>query len=61
MKELLREEIALVLELPATPERVFAALSSEIGNWWSHRFKDDSTVGFEPPFFAPLSITAIRG
>jgi len=48
MKELVREEIALAYDFPAPPERVFAALTAEIGRWWTHRFKEGSEVGFEP-------------
>ncbi len=48
MKELVREEIALAYDFPAPRERVFAALTSEVGKWWTHRFKEGSEVGFEP-------------
>jgi uncharacterized protein YndB with AHSA1/START domain len=48
MKELVREEIALVYDFDAAPERVFTALTAEIGKWWTHRFKEGSEVGFEP-------------
>lgn len=32
------------MRINAPRERVFAALTSELGAWWPHRFKPDSTV-----------------
>ncbi len=41
-------EIEFACELEAPPGRVFSALTAEIGRWWDHRFREGSTVGFEP-------------
>jgi uncharacterized protein YndB with AHSA1/START domain len=41
-------EIEFACELEASPGRVFSALTAEIGRWWTHRFRQGSTVGFEP-------------
>ncbi len=35
-------EMELVIKAP--PERVFKAISEELGNWWPHRYKPDSEV-----------------
>ncbi|HET7838551.1 MAG TPA: SRPBCC domain-containing protein, partial [Rectinemataceae bacterium] len=48
MKELVHEEIAQSYDLAAPIEKVFAAITSDIGKWWTHRFREGSTVGFEP-------------
>jgi len=48
MKSFVNEEITLEQVLPYPPGRVFAALTTEIGGWWDHRFREGSTVGFEP-------------
>jgi uncharacterized protein YndB with AHSA1/START domain len=40
-------QIELELPISAPRERVFAALSTEYGNWWPHRYKPDSTCYFE--------------
>jgi uncharacterized protein YndB with AHSA1/START domain len=48
MKELVREEISLAYDLAAPIGTVFAALTADIGKWWTHRFKEGSEVGFEP-------------
>jgi len=34
-------QIEREVELRATPEQVFAALSTEIGAWWDHTFADE--------------------
>jgi len=36
-------KIELEMRINAPRERVFAALTTEYGNWWPHRFKPDST------------------
>jgi uncharacterized protein YndB with AHSA1/START domain len=48
MKRFVNEEIVLEEVLSSPPERVFKALTLEIGSWWDHRFKKGSSVGFEP-------------
>lgn len=47
MKELVKETIALEYELAASPERVFRALTEEVGAWWTHAFKEGSRVFLE--------------
>jgi DNA-binding transcriptional ArsR family regulator/uncharacterized protein YndB with AHSA1/START domain len=37
-------QIELELRIQAPRPRVFAALTSEVGEWWPHRYKPDSTV-----------------
>jgi DNA-binding transcriptional ArsR family regulator/uncharacterized protein YndB with AHSA1/START domain len=41
-------QIELELQINAPRDRVFAALTSEYGNWWPHRYKPDSTCYCEP-------------
>jgi uncharacterized protein YndB with AHSA1/START domain len=48
VKRFVNEEITIEQALPAPPERVFRALTLEIGSWWDHRFREGSSVGFEP-------------
>jgi uncharacterized protein YndB with AHSA1/START domain len=48
MKELVNKSIVQRHSIAAPPERVFSALTAEIGRWWTHRFRTDGVVGFEP-------------
>jgi uncharacterized protein YndB with AHSA1/START domain len=48
MKSFVNEEIELEQILPFSPNLVFHALTAEAGHWWNHRFREGSTVGFEP-------------
>ena len=41
-------QIEMELHINAPRERVFAALTSEYGNWWPHRYKPDSECYCEP-------------
>lgn len=34
--------------IKATPQRVFSALTAEIGSWWTYTFHSPSTVRLEP-------------
>jgi uncharacterized protein YndB with AHSA1/START domain len=34
--------------IAAPRERVFAALTDEVGTWWAHRFRDGSEVRLDP-------------
>jgi DNA-binding transcriptional ArsR family regulator len=47
-KEYRHIQIELELQINAPRERVFAALTTEYGNWWPHRYKPDSTCYCEP-------------
>jgi uncharacterized protein YndB with AHSA1/START domain len=48
MKSLVSEGISFEYEYGAPIDKVFAAISSDVGKWWPHRFHQGSTVGFEP-------------
>jgi DNA-binding transcriptional ArsR family regulator len=41
-------EIEMEMQIAAPRERVFAALTAELGNWWPHRYKDGSDVYCDP-------------
>ncbi len=41
MKELVCDSIMLEYDIEAGRERVFRALTEEIGDWWTHSFKDE--------------------
>ncbi len=43
-------EIGRVVELPTTPERVFAALTTEIGAWWDHTFAEEPRGLYLEPY-----------
>jgi uncharacterized protein YndB with AHSA1/START domain len=50
-------DIRQEVELPATPERVFRALTSEIGRWWTSPFRQtgpDSRLELIPEIGAPM-------
>ncbi len=36
--------IEMEMHIAAAPERVFSALTEELGNWWPHRYKEGSKV-----------------
>jgi uncharacterized protein YndB with AHSA1/START domain len=48
MKETIAGSIELKFEIEASSKRIFAALTEEIGAWWTHRFKDGGRVVLEP-------------
>lgn len=45
--EIKRMEIVAEIEIEASPERVFAALTEGIGGWWTHSFRSPATVRLE--------------
>lgn len=50
-------DIRQEVELPATPERVFRALTNEIGRWWTSPFRQtgpDSRLELIPEIGAPM-------
>lgn len=48
MNEYRLVKIELEMRIAAPRERVFAALTSELGNWWPFRYKPDSEVYCDP-------------
>ena len=47
MKDLVHDTIALEFRFEASPERVFEALTRGIGAWWTHAFREGSTVSMD--------------
>lgn len=47
MKELVHDTIALEFAIRATPERVYEAITREIGAWWTHAYRKGSTVSLD--------------
>jgi DNA-binding transcriptional ArsR family regulator/uncharacterized protein YndB with AHSA1/START domain len=41
-------QIEFEMHINAPRERVFKAMTAEIGNWWPHRYKEDSEVYCDP-------------
>jgi uncharacterized protein YndB with AHSA1/START domain len=44
MKELVHDTIALEYLIKGSPEKVFKAITEEVGSWWTHSFREGSRV-----------------
>lgn len=47
MKDLVHDTIELEFRFDAARQEVFEALTRGIGSWWSHAFREDSTVSLD--------------
>jgi uncharacterized protein YndB with AHSA1/START domain len=47
MKELVCDSILLEYEIAAPVDRVFTAITEEIGKWWTHSFRAEKKVVLE--------------